>query len=393
MAAIVAAEKGVASVALLEATSKFLEKVRLSGGGRCNVTHNCLDIKDLINHYPRGQSSLLGSFSRFACEDTINWFAERGIDLVIEKDGRMFPLSNSSSSIVDCLRNSAVLSGVTLLKQSLVDKVVFSASKGFSIHTRLKSTFFSDRIVLATGGHPIGRKIAANFGHSIINPIPSLFTFTVDSFLLKNLSGLSVNNVVLKLFIGKKFFIEKGTLLITHWGFSGPSILRLSAFSARKMYEVNYCSTLVINWLNLNHDELKSIFFDFRNNNKGTLSSKKPFPSLPKRLWVSFLNQAGISSNLKWAELSKKDENKLIILLIASTYRIKGRGPFGEEFVTAGGVKLDEVNLITMESRLCPGLFFAGELLDVDGVTGGFNFQHCWTSGWLAANAIANSNK
>ncbi len=391
MGAITAAEAGLSSILILEATNKPLEKVRLSGGGRCNVTNACWTPQDLVNYYPRGMVALRSPFSRFATGDAVSWFNEHNLNLIEEGDGRIFPKSNNSSEVVACLRNSAKAAGVSLKKQTVVTEIQYLQEKGFLVNY-CGGTCLSKFVLLATGGHPSGRRLATKLGHNIVNPVPSLFSFSLKEPLLSKCAGLTLNNVQLKLQTTKKNFFETGRVLLTHKGISGPAVLRLSAFGARDLNSDKYTANLTVNWLGENLEEVKNSLQLFRCNSANkTLISARPFLHLPKRLWATILKKNNLEFCIRWAELSKNLESKLIDGLINSRYLIVGKGPFGEEFVTAGGVDLSQVNMKTMESRLCKGLFFAGELLDIDGVTGGFNFQHCWTSGWLAGNAIAKS--
>ncbi len=391
MGAITAAEEGLSSVVVLESTSKILEKVLISGGGRCNVTHACWDPKDLVNNYPRGNPSLLGSFSRFSTSDAVAWFGDKGLELTIESDGRMFPISNSSMDVIDCLKQSAISAGVTCLKNHSVKSLEKIPGKGFCVNTRGGISFFSKRILLATGGHPSGHKIASGVGHTIIQAVPSLFTFSLKTSSIMDCIGHALDDIQIKLVVGGKVFKETGRILITHWGLSGPVVLRLSAFAARELYLKRYNAELIINWTGTNRQNMERLLKEFRSTEASkSLGKSKPLKNVPRRFWLAILEQAGVNKSLRWAELSLAKEKDLLENLVRSTYKIKGRGPFGEEFVTAGGVNLKEVDLKNMESKLCEGLYFAGEIIDVDGVTGGFNFQHCWTSGWLAGRAIAH---
>ena len=392
MGAITAAEKGLASVFLFESTSKTLEKVRISGGGRCNVTNACWDPIDLVTNYPRGKLPLLGSFSRFATGDAVAWFADKGLDLVIEKDGRMFPRSNSSLEVVSCLRSAASARGVNSFTKSAVSRVDHHEKKGFLVYIQGQSPIETKRLLLATGGHPSGRKLASSLGHKIVNPVPSLFSLTLEENPLNICSGIALNDVNLKLLVGGKSFTQTGRVLITHRGLSGPAVLRLSAFAARELYQEKYKAQLEVSWIDIDFELAVKCMKEFRRQaSRNTLANARPFKQVPRRLWLIILKQAGINSSLRWAEISSLKEKQIIKLLLLNSYSVSGRGPFGEEFVTAGGINLGEVNFARMESRLLPGLHFAGEILDVDGVTGGFNFQHCWSSGWIAGKAIANS--
>jgi len=392
MAAITAAEKRVPSVILLEASAKTLEKVRISGGGRCNATHACWDPRDLVNNYPRGRLPLLSCFSRFATGDAVAWFAERGLELVQEADGRMFPKSNSSLEVVSCLRNSARFAGVNCFVNSVVKRIEYLKGTGFLVYVLGQQPIKTKRVLLATGGNPTGRKLAASLGHQIVKPVPSIFSLTLEPSSLNSCSGLALDDVDLRLVVGDKSFHQNGRILITHKGLSGPAILKLSAFAARELNIEKYHAKLFINWINSDQNLARVSLKEFRASaGKYRLSNHRPFKKLPKRLWLAILKDAKIDLSLRWAELPSFLEKKLLDALILDSYMINGRVPYGEEFVIAGGVNLEEVNLVRMESLLLPGLFFSGEILDIDGVTGGFNFQHCWTSGWLAGNAIAKS--
>ncbi len=393
MAAITAAENGVVSPLILEATSSPLQKVLISGGGRCNITHACWDSRDLVDYYPRGRQALLGAFHRFACADVVNWFSDRGLKIVAESDGRMFPSSNRSSSVIDCLRSTSEKVGVSLRLKSAVRDLQFSKKNGFLLTCKDDTKYASQKVLLATGGHPLGRRLSQLVGHSIVQPVPSLFSLGLDASWLKDCSGIALDNIALTLHTSDKKFQEIGRVLLTHWGISGPAVLRLTAFAARELHRLSYKGRLTVNWLaNFHRSSISKILNQFRYEGASkTLLQARPFRALPKRLWLVLLKQIRVDSSLRWAELSSQQELALLEALTASQYEISGRGPFGEEFVTAGGVPLDEVDSVRLESRICPGLYFAGELIDIDGVTGGFNFQHCWTSGWLAGKAIAYS--
>tara|TARA_Y100001968_G_scaffold319000_1_gene349964 strand:- start:1740 stop:2984 length:1245 start_codon:yes stop_codon:yes gene_type:complete len=390
MGAITAAEEGVAAVLVLELSIKTLEKVLISGGGRCNVTNACWDPSDLVTHYPRGKKSLFGAFSRFAAGDAVDWFNRRGLELIIEDDGRLFPRSNSSKDVVSCLKESASKCGVICLtKKSVIDIKVLS-NGNFILHCKDGSSFYTKTVLLATGGSLSGKKLALQLGHKLIPSVPSLFSFRINSSWMQSCAGIAVENVKIKLFIENKIFTEQGIVLITHKGLSGPAILRLSAFAARELYYNKYKATIEINWLNNTNESIKDLLSQYRiSYSNRSLNRINPFENLPKRLWVSFLNQNDISSKKNWSSFSRVDENRLSEFLCRNSHKLIGKGPFGDEFVTAGGVALEEVNFQTMRSKITNNLFFAGEVLDIDGVTGGFNFQHCWTSGWIAGRAIS----
>ena len=390
MGAITSIKSGIRSVVILESTSKVLEKVRISGGGRCNITNSCIEISNLVNNYPRGQKQLISLFNRFSTTDAFEWFQSRGVFLKIEKDGRVFPFSDSSLDVINCLRDVAAESGIKVFTNSHV-KQISKSNDGFNILIKGNKSIVSKNILICTGGHSSGRKLAISLGHSIVKPVPSLFSLSTSEKSLKACSGITLN-VEARLTVNKKKYNENGSILITHKGFSGPVILRLSAFSARDLHDNKYIGDLRINWLRMNEDEVRRKIDLFKSENGSKfLLNNKPFNDLPRSLWKSFLMHENIDNNLRWCELSKQNKESLVRCLITKSYSIKSRGPFGEEFVTAGGVSLKEINFKTMESKICKGLFFAGEILDIDGITGGFNFQHCWTSGWIAGKSIVSS--
>jgi len=392
MAAITAAEQGVPRVLVLEGTNEPLTKVRISGGGRCNVTHACWDPTELVGHYPRGQRPLRGPFSRFAAGDAIAWFADHGLNRVEEADGRMFPEANRSSAVVNCLRQMASIRGVKLRTGLMVQGLNPDQSGSFSIDCRGGKQVLARRVVLATGGHPSGRRMADKLGHQMVPPVPSLFTLALDAPHLLDCAGVALDDVTLTLRIDQQRFCQTGRVLITHWGLSGPSLLRLTAFAARALHGQRYRGTLQVEWCGQQRsDDVAKALAELRHGSaRRTLAAARPLSErLPRRLWQAFLRQAEVDPELRWADCPKSVELKLQQQLHLCAYPVRGRGPFGEEFVTAGGVTLGEMNLATMESRICPRLHLVGELLDVDGVTGGFNFQHCWTSGWLAGQAVA----
>ncbi len=388
MGAITAISNGLKSVVILESTSKVLEKVRISGGGRCNLTNSCWEISDLVNNYPRGYKQLIGLFNRFSTTEAFDWFQKKGLSLKVEKDGRVFPCSDSSEDVIKCLTVVAKKSGVKVFTNSHVKKISL-LKEGFTLFVKGNNQFNTKNILICTGGHPSGRKLAKSLGHSIIQPVPSLFSFSTSENSLRTCSGITLD-VQIKLSVNKKKYAETGAILITHKGFSGPAILRLSAFSARNLHANKYKGELRINWLCMTEKEARGKIDLYKlENGKKLVFNNKPFDKLPKSLWKALLSSLNIDTQLKWADITKYYKEALLKCLINKTYLINSRGPFGEEFVTAGGVSLDEINFKTMESKICKGLFFAGEVLDIDGVTGGFNFQHCWTSGWVAGKSIA----
>ena len=390
MGAITAIKNGIRSVVILESNSKVLEKVRISGGGRCNITNSCKEISNLVNNYPRGQKQLISLFNRFSTMDTFEWFQSRGVGLKIENDGRVFPRSDSSLDVIKCLRDVAAECGIKVFTNSHV-KQISKLNDAFNILVKGNKTIVSKNILICTGGHSSGRKLAMSLGHAIVKPVPSLFSLSTSEKSLKACSGITLN-VQARLTINKKKYTENGSILITHKGFSGPVILRLSAFSARDLHDNKYTGDLRINWLRMNEDEVRRKIDLFKSENSSKfIFNNKPFNELPKSLWKSLLIQENIDNNLRWCELSNQKKESLLRCLIMKNYSITSRGPFGEEFVTAGGVSLKEINFKTMESKICRGLFFAGEVLDIDGITGGFNFQYCWTSGWIAGKSVVLS--
>lgn len=383
-------------VILLEASRQPLAKVRVSGGGRCNVTHACFEPSGLVQNYPRGGKALLGAFSRFQPKDTIAWFATHGVPLKTEADGRMFPITNTSETVVNCLMDVALATGVKLRIGSPVVSVKHHKHQGSQLSTHFEvvvksgETWRCDRLILATGSNPIGYKIAQELGHTIEPPVPSLFTFNISDGKLKALAGISVDSVRLRLISAKPPLEQTGPLLITHWGLSGPAVLKLSAWGARVLHSSKYRGTLLINWLpHLQAEEVRQKLLLVKNAWAKRLIALHRGVDLPHRLWQYIIVRAGITTEDRWAEISNKTLNQLVQELTQQQFLINGKGAFKEEFVTCGGVHLKEVNFKTMESRLVPGLYFAGEILDIDGVTGGFNFQSAWTTAYLAGQAIS----
>ncbi len=376
-------------VILLEASRTLLNKVRISGGGRCNVTHACFDPAILVRHYPRGAKALRGAFSRFQPQDTVQWFAQHNVALKTETDGRMFPTTDTSETIVNCLLDAADDAGVEILVGKPVDAV---SRIDQTFHVMLKSgrILRSDRLLMATGSSPSGLRLAQSLGHRIEPPVPSLFTFNIADPHLHELAGVSVESVHMRLLLShEKPLEQQGALLITHWGLSGPAVLKLSAWGARLLHSHRYTGTLHLNWVPQQSDEqLRQIILDAKAAYpKRAIASYCPV-ALPRRVWQYLTTRSGIEPAQRWANLSKHSLQKLLQELTRGDYAIKGKGVFKDEFVTCGGVRLSDVNFKTMESRCCPGLHFAGEILDIDGVTGGFNFQSAWTTAWLAGQAM-----
>ena len=390
MTAVTAAENGVKRIIILEGSSKLMEKVRISGGGRCNVTNASWIPSELAENYPRGGIKLLESFNRFAAGDVFDWFEKRGLNLKIEADNRVFPVSDSSLDVISCLKKNAINKGVEISTKFFVKEILKTSDNLFTIFNSEKISIIAKNIILSTGGHPSGYKLAKNFGHSIIRPVPSLFTFSTKETKLNECSGVSIKNIDIEIQLNNKSFKNRGDLLITHWGFSGPAVLKLSSIAARELFDQKYKFNLIIKWSNLEYKELKEKIDNLKfNNGKLNLINLRPLPLLTKRLWVFLLNKMEINKDKKWSDLLANEREKMINSLLKDKYIISSKGPFGEEFVTSGGVSINEVNFKSMESLICPGLFFSGEVLDVDGITGGFNFQHCWTSGWLAGQSVS----
>jgi len=392
MSSITAAENNVRKILILESTTRLLEKVRISGGGRCNVTNASWVPSEFIDNYPRGREKLIESFSRFATGDVFEWFQEKGVQLKIEDDLRVFPISDSSLDIVNCLKNSAQNLGIDISTKKFVKKIERDAKDClFKVFISKDEFILTKKLLISTGGHPSGYRLAESLGHQIIKPIPSLFSFSCRDENLKECRGVSIKNVHLEISLNNNDFKSYGDLLVTHWGFSGPSILRLSSEAARDLYEKKYKFKLRIKWTNLELSELDNRMHQLREKNgTSNLCNLRPIPELTKRIWVYLLNKVEIDYSKTWSELFSAERYKIINILLNDEYQITGKGPFADEFVTSGGVSLNEVNFKTMESFICKDLYFTGEILNVDGITGGFNFQHCWTSGWLAGKAISN---
>jgi predicted flavoprotein YhiN len=408
--------QGQGSVTVLERGPQFLQKVKISGGGRCNVTHSCFVPKELAKRYPRGGQALIGAFHRFQAADTVKWFAARGVELKTEADGRMFPTTDQSQTIINCLIESVRKAGVQVGVNCGVERVERREGGGFRINLaagasglapsfrpsppmgareenqRLRTSspaqIDCDALLLATGGAKARDLLAASLGHTIEPPVPSLFTFHIADARLEGLSGLAVECATVSA-VGTKLK-ETGPVLITHWGLSGPGILRLSAWGARELAACEYKFPLRVNWLpEQNFDSVIAL----AQAQRGLTGAKRvlnvPLGGLPSRLWERLVRTAGVAEQTQWAGLNKAQTHVLARLLVESEFAVTGKSMNKDEFVTCGGVRLGEVDFKTMQSRVCPGLYFAGELLDIDGITGGFNFQAAWTTGWLAGTAMA----
>ena len=390
-AAITCAEAAPHShVTVLEKGPRFLSKVRISGGGRCNVTHHCFEARELAARFPRGAQELIGPFQRFQPRDTVQWFESRGVKLKTESDGRMFPVTDSSETIIECLLQAARAAGVTLLANDGVESVRKHSDGTFIVNASQGGERVCDKLLLATGGcrTPALGQLAVSLGHTLEPPVPSLFTFHIETPWLHELAGVSVESV--EALVPDARLRECGALLVTHWGLSGPVILRLSAWGARKLAASDYRFPLRINWLpHLKPETLLAEFERRRKMQPARLVVNAPVPPLAARLWEGLVKAAGLAHETRWAALSRSAQHRLVQQLVRSEFTVSGKSLNKEEFVTCGGVRLKEINFRTMESLQCQGLYFAGELLDLDGITGGFNFQAAWTTGWIAGTAMA----
>ena len=380
-----------AQVTLIEASRQPLAKVLISGGGRCNVTHACFEPKSLVQNYPRGGKALLGAFTRFQPLDTIAWFAAHGVNLKTEADGRMFPITDRAETIAECLIKAAFAAKIEICIGTPVT-AVNRKNEGFEILLKSGETKECDRLLLATGSSLAGYKIARELGHHIQPPVPSLFTFNIPDPQLRELAGISVNSVNLRLSgTGKTPLQQTGPLLITHWGVSGPAVLKLSAWGARILHENRYQCQLFINWLpDLPQEEVRKKLLDVKQEWGKKAIALHRGVDLPHRLWQYIITRINITAEDRWAAISNKTLNQLVQEISQGEYIITGKGVFKEEFVTCGGVHLNEVNFKTMESKLVPGLHFAGEILDIDGITGGFNFQSAWTTAYISGQAMVS---
>lgn len=373
-------------VAILERGKEVLSKVRISGGGRCNVTHACFEPNELVKFYPRGEKELRGPFHQFCSGDTIEWFEKHGVELKIEDDGRMFPVSNSSQTIIDCFLKATQKLGISVLTGQSVQSI-FRKNGFWKVETQSEN-YLAEKVILATGSNPKIWEMLQTFGHAIVSPVPSLFTFNIKDSRIKDLPGVSS---VVSVKVKDTKLSATGPLLITHWGMSGPAILKLSAWGARILHDKNYQFTIYVNWLNdVDTEDAEKILKDLKQEHaKKAVSKKSPF-KFPNRLWESLVLASGIEVETKWADLSKNQLQNLTQQLTNATFQVHGKSTFKEEFVTAGGIDLKEINFKTMESKLHKNLYFAGEIVNIDAITGGFNFQNAWTSGFIVASAIVS---
>ena len=390
-AAISAAEANPrAEVILLEKSPHLLSKVRISGGGRCNVTHACFDPRELSTRYPRGGRALIGPLTRFGPTQTVEWFQSRGVKLKTESDGRMFPVTDSSQTIIDCLTESARRAKVKVLTENGIQSIRTSSQGGFLLHLTQGSTMECDRLLWACGGcrpdsHPV-----SILGHTLVPPVPSLFTFHLELPWLNGLAGLSLDLVEVS--IPRTDLRERGPLLFTHTGLSGPAILRLSAWGARPLQSLNYHFPLRIRWLpDTSSEEILQEIRNRRETIGAQMVLRSKWSPLPGRLWEQLALFAGVTPEDRWSKFSRESAARLVQILTSTELPVTGKSMNKEEFVTCGGIPLSEVDFKTMESRLVPGLYFAGEALDIDGITGGYNFQSAWTTGWIAGQSMAAS--
>jgi len=376
------------SVTILEKGKEVLQKVKISGGGRCNVTHACFVPKDLTEFYPRGRKELLGPFHQFMTGDTMEWFDSRGVTLKIEKDNRVFPQSNSSQSIIDCFQSLVAKYDIEVLKNHRVNSVK-KVNEVWEI-TSTKGVFECDKLVVTAGSSKRVWDLVSSLGHKVIEPVPSLFTFNIKDSRLTDLLGVSVPHATVKI-VGTKLE-SSGPLLITHWGLSGPAVLKLSAFGARKLAEKNYEYEVEVNWLSKPLGQVVQELHKIKKaNTKKQIALRSPFEPISKRLWERLVTVVGVEPTIKWADLSNKNLEEIAGQLSKAVFKASGKSTFKDEFVTAGGIALKEINFKRFESKLHENLFFAGEVLNIDAVTGGFNFQNAWTGGYIIGNVLAEN--
>lgn len=387
--AITCAETNAAlEITIFEKNTKFLSKVKVSGGGRCNVTNACFEPAALLRNYPRGGNFLKKVFSQFSTTDTVSWFEERGVKLKREADNRMFPDTDDSQTIIDCLRKESSRLGVISLTNAGISELK-PVGNQFHLTINRQETEVFDYVIITTGGHNMiqGYQWLSFTGHTIIPPVPSLFTFNVPDFDMIGLAGVSVPSAIVKIKQSKLAFT--GPLLVTHWGFSGPAVLKLSAWAAQELHGRNYATEFSIQWVSeFGEEACREQLNQFKNSNPKKIVIGHAALPIPSRLWEYLCQRAGIDHEIRWLDLPKKQLNKLIEELVRSAFQMKGKTTFKEEFVTCGGIETEEINPLTMESKLVKGLYFAGEIINVDGVTGGFNFQNAWSTGFIAGKAI-----
>jgi predicted Rossmann fold flavoprotein len=379
-------------IVVLEKSHQFLSKVRISGGGRCNVTHACFDPRELANRYPRGGKALISPFQKFQPRDTIDWFERRGVRLKTEPDGRMFPTTDSSETIVNCLTEAARAAGVSLWSKKGVESLARREGGGFLITLEGGETLEADCVLLATGGARTesGGSLASSLGHTLETPVPSLFTFEVEVPWVRQLAGVALPDV--EVTVPEIKLKERGPVLLTHWGLSGPGVLRLSAWGARSLFDLGYRFTVHLNWFpGQSEESVSNALLACAEEHPSKLIINTPRSPVPGRLWTQLVMASGLRRDIRWNQLTRAQRHVLAQHLTRTVLPVTGKSMNKEEFVTCGGVSLKEIDFKTMQSRLCPGLYIAGELLDIDAITGGFNFQAAWTTGWIAGNAMAEA--
>ncbi|MCB1197098.1 MAG: NAD(P)/FAD-dependent oxidoreductase [Deltaproteobacteria bacterium] len=379
-------------VVLLEGSTRFLQKVRISGGGRCNVTHHDFNIRSFVTNYPRGQKEVLSAMHQFQASDLVQWFKQAGVSLKVEADGRMFPVTDDSETIIDCLMKQAKLLGVQLDKSFAAMSVV-KKSDVFVIQDRKGQVLEADKVLLATGSSPDGYKIAKQLGHTITPLAPSLFSFKIEHLLLHDMQGTSFPNAQVVLCVGDKnqeVFKQQAPVLITHWGVSGPGILKISAWAARVMQEYQYKGILTVNWVGQKTEIIQAYLDKKKRSHPNVNIGNLIVEGVTKKFWQRILHIENIQTSLSIGQISKKKLTRLAFALTKTVLQVEGKNRFKDEFVECGGVDLREIDMKTMQSKCVPGLFFAGEIMDVDGITGGFNLQHAWTSGWVAGQNMVS---
>lgn len=381
-------------ITILEASSTVLKKVKISGGGRCNVTHHCFDIREFVKNYPRGQKELLSPLYRFQAKDTVEWFQQKGVRLVVEDDGRMFPDTNSSQTIIDCFLKEIEKWKIDLKTNSNVKSVAVMDNGLFQVVDHKGETFNFDKLLIATGSSTWGYTLAQSLGHTITDLAPSLFSFKIENPLLHELSGLSFTDAHLKLKISNATdFKQRGPMLITHWGLSGPAILKLSAWAAREMKTVDYKAQLVVNWLGIDKiEDIQNQLQEIKQQRVKTQIKNSHPQNIAQRFWLNILSVAQILPEKVWADISKKEIQTLSNILYQTEFSILGKNRFKDEFVECGGVSLKEIDFKNLQSKKQPGLYFAGEILDIDGITGGFNFQNAWSTGWIVGTHMVEES-
>jgi predicted Rossmann fold flavoprotein len=373
-----------AKIIVLEKNNKLLSKVKISGGGRCNVTHGCFEPRELVKFYPRGSRELLGPFHTFMCGDMMEWLYNRGVETHIEDDGRVFPTTNNSQTIIDCFLDTARRLGVGIKKQEGINTITKNENI-WELTSTSGTNYQAKNIIVATGSSPKVWNMLKEVGHSIVEPVPSLFTFNIKSDLLASLPGLSVKKGRVK--VNGSKLSETGPVLITQWGLSGPGILKLSSWGARELAEKNYNFTITVNWSEYSSQEVETEFLEMKTESPNKMISNTNLFGIPSRLWKALVEYSGIN-NKTWSNISKNELNKLVANISQCEFNVNGKSTFKDEFVTSGGVKLKEVNFKTMESKVQANLYFTGEVLNIDALTGGFNFQAAWTTAWIAGSSV-----